>query len=74
MKGEFDFIKEQLSQNPSLIKHELERPGRRLVGDFSHRMAYLAGVEDAVKVLNESWKQRQKNMRPVKKSKGANKR
>lgn len=56
MTGKFDFIKKQLSQKHSLIKFELERPSRRLPGDLTHRMAYLAGVEDVVKVLNSSWR------------------
>lgn len=72
MTGKFDFIKKQLSQNHSLIKFELERPSRRLAGDFSHRMAYLAGVEDVVKVLNSSWRRlREIQKKPTKKTKGA---
>lgn len=66
MTGKFDFIKKQLSQNHSLIKFELERPSRRLAGDFSHRMAYLAGVEDVVKVLNSSWRRLRDELKLVK--------
>ncbi|GAB1351290.1 hypothetical protein MASR1M12_00200 [Erysipelotrichia bacterium] len=55
MTGKFDFLKNCLCRNARDIQSELERPGRRLIGNFSHRMAYIAGVEDVVKMLNDCW-------------------